>query len=147
MEQIELLPQATSPLPAQGGSLANASGKAIEDMLATFLGQQGYWVKQQELVGRNIYGGRLLADLYLPSLPLAIEVKWQDRRGSIDRVFPYVVENCRKAYPCPVVIVADGAGISPGALGWLRGQVDGRKLIGVYSLPEFFSWALRGVRV
>lgn len=126
-----------------GGTVANQSGAAIEATLHQFLIAQGYAVRSQERLGTNIYGGVLMVDLYLPDLPLAIEVKWQESRGSTDEKFPYLVENCRHAYPCPVIVVVDGAGVRPGAVTWLRSQVDGRKLIEVLSLNEFFAYVLK----
>jgi hypothetical protein len=145
LEQIQLFNTASPTPPAAGGTRANDSGRAIEQAIADFLRQQGHAVRRHAPLGTNIYGGGLIADLYLPDKPLAIEIKWQDSRGSVDEKFPYLAENIRRAYPCPVVVVADGAGIRPGAIEWLRGQVDGRKLLGVYTLQEFFSYALRGL--
>lgn len=128
-----------------GGTSANTSGKAIEQSVANFLRDQGHRVFEQQHLGHNIYGGGLITDIYLPDLPLAIEIKWQDVRGSVDRIYPYLVENIRHAYPCPVVVVADGNGASPGALAWLKAQVDSRHLLGVYSLSQFYSYTLRGL--
>jgi hypothetical protein len=76
---------------------------------------------------------------------LAIESKWQHAQGSVDEKLPYLVSNIREGYHVPAVIVADGGGHRPEALRWLRGQVDGTHLVGVFSLVEFLTWANRAL--
>jgi hypothetical protein len=38
--------------------------------------------------------------------------------------------------------MADGGGMRPGALEWLKAQVDGTKLIGVFSFTELLQWII-----
>jgi hypothetical protein len=63
----------------------------------------------------------------------------------VDEKLPYLVSNIREGYHVPAVIVADGGGHRPEALRWLRGQVDGTHLVGVFSLVEFLTWANRAL--
>lgn len=103
-------------------------------------------VARQCPVGTSIYGTPLFADFVVygaPAFPhgLAIESKWQSAQGSVDEKFPYLVLNIREGYHVPAVIVADGGGHRPEALRWLRDQVDGARLRGVFSLVEFLTWA------
>lgn len=103
-------------------------------------------VVRQCPVGTSIYGTPLFADFVVYGVSafphgLAIESKWQHSQGSVDEKLPYLVQNIREGYDVPAVIVADGGGHRPEALRWLRGQVDGAQLRGVFSLVEFLTWA------
>jgi len=98
-------------------------------------------------IGHSIYGLPLNADFWVRGAPgylqgLAIEVKWQQSTGSVDEKFPYLVLNIQQCYPCPALVIADGGGQRPGAIQWLRSQVEGN-LLGVYSVTEFLAWANR----
>jgi hypothetical protein len=93
----------------------------------------------------GIYGLMLKHDfmLYHPEKwpdKLIIECKWQQGRGSVDEKYPYNVLNIREKYPCPSIILLDGGGFRPGAGAWLRAQVDGVKLLHVFSMMEFQTW-------
>ncbi len=100
-------------------------------------------------IGPSIYGLPLNADFWVRGAPLfpnglAIEVKWQQSTGSVDEKFPYLVYNIKECYPCPALVIADGGGQRPGALQWLRDQVEGN-LLAVFSLSEFLAWANRNL--
>jgi PD-(D/E)XK nuclease superfamily protein len=100
-------------------------------------------------IGSSIYGLPLFADFWVRGAAhfpegLAIEVKWQQSTGSVDEKFPYLALNIKECYPCPALVIADGGGQRPGALHWLRGQVDGN-LMAVFSLAEFMAWANRNL--
>jgi hypothetical protein len=100
-------------------------------------------------IGPSIYGLPLNADFWVRgarNFPegLAIEVKWQQSTGSVDEKFPYLVYNIKECYPCPALVIADGGGQRPGALQWLRAQVEGN-LLAVFSLAEFMAWANRNL--
>jgi hypothetical protein len=100
-------------------------------------------------IGHSIYGLPLNADFWIRGAPgypngLAIEVKWQQSTGSVDEKFPYLVFNIQQCYPCPALVIADGGGQRPGAIQWLRSQVEGN-LLGVYSVTEFLVWANRNL--
>ncbi len=132
------------------GSRANKSGRTAESILQHTLELQGFSVQSQYKIGHNIYGGMLRIDLFVRntlSFPngLAIESKWQDVNGSADEKLPYLVQNIRQCYPCPTIVVLQGGGIRQGAIQWIKSQIDD-KLIGVYSLEEFISWAMRQLK-
>lgn len=98
-------------------------------------------------IGLSIYGLPLFTDFWVHGAAgypqgLAIEVKWQQSQGSVDEKFPYLALNIQQCYPCPAIVIADGGGQRPGALHWLRGQVDNH-LLSVFSLAEFLAWANR----
>lgn len=76
---------------------------------------------------------------------LSIECKWQDVGGSADEKYPYLVANIKKRFPCPAIIVVDGGGPKPGAIQWLKSQVDGVKLLHVFNLAEFCSFVNREI--
>ena len=71
---------------------------------------------------------------------LIIECKWQQTLGTTDEKYPYNVLNIREMYPCPAIILLAGAGFRSGAAAWLRAQVDGAKLLHVFSMEEFQTW-------
>lgn len=132
------------------GIRANCSGRIAEKVLDCVLRQRGLEVKNQYLAGKSIYGGELKIDLFVRGLidfpkGLAIESKWQDVRGTADEKLPYLVANIQQCYPCPAVIVAHGGGIRPGAIKWVKSQIND-KLIAVFSLEEFISWAMRSLK-
>lgn len=124
------------------GRKANSSGKAIEHAIACFAEQQNFIVQRQVTVGIGIYRAKCIADFVLPEIPLIIEAKWQDSRGSVEQKFPYLVANIFYCYPHPTIIVVDGKGITEGALDWLHRQVDGEKLLQVQTISEFYSFFL-----
>jgi len=93
----------------------------------------------------SVYGTQVFADfmLYHPEKwpdKLIIECKWQQSSGSVDEKYPYNVLNIREQYPCPAIILLDGEGYKPGAAAWLRRQVDGVKLLHVFSMVQFQTW-------
>ena len=110
---------------------------------ATFLRQPIY--TQDYKVGESIYNRPLTCDFILlhpEKYPdrLIIECRWQQSRGSVDQKFPYLVRNIQEKFPCPAIIVLDGSGYHSGAAEWLRNQVDGEKLLEVFSMSEFQTW-------
>lgn len=127
------------------GAQANSTGKVAEAIIDAMLRRLGYVPLRQRTVGIGIYGTPIQADFWIERAPafstgLIIESKWQGSGGSVDEKYPYLVENIRYCYPCPVIILADGDGARPGAIRWLRSQVDGTNLFAVYSLKELVTW-------
>lgn len=127
------------------GAQANRTGKVAENMIDAMLRKLGYEPLRQRTIGIGIYGTPIQADFLLErarGFPegLIIESKWQGVGGSVDEKYPYLIENIRHCFPCPVIILADGDGARPGAIRWLRDQVDGQKLFAVFSLKELVKW-------
>jgi hypothetical protein len=101
--------------------------------------------KRHYPICKGIYGQDIETDFYLRNvnefpIGLCLESKWQDSPGSVDEKFPYLVENIKKRYPCPAIIIQGGYGARDGAVEWLYNQVDEVKLIAVMDLQEFLSW-------
>jgi hypothetical protein len=136
---------------SQGGR-ANQHGRTAEAVIESVLHARAPMAEiiPGASIGRTIYDGELKVDRYVVGLPafpngLAIESKWQELSGSVDEKFPYLVENIKTCYPCPVIIVTGGRGARPGAIRWLKRQVDGVHLIAVLTLEEFVTWCNRSL--
>jgi len=137
--------------PSSQGQQAAKSGRSAEDSIASILEAHGHRFERQKAVCRGIYGTLIKADFYIWTVPgfeagLCIESKWQDCGGTTDEKLPYLVNNIRQCYPCPVLVVVHGGGFRPGAVEWLRDQAD-EKLIGVFTLEELVSQVARGFPV
>lgn len=85
------------------------------------------------------------------NLHIRIECKWQQVSGSVDEKLPYLYLNAIEAMPEKnIIILIDGTGWKPGALKWLKDAVKEKKytteankdkVIQVFNLTEFFTWA------
>jgi hypothetical protein len=85
------------------------------------------------------------------NLTIRIECKWQQVAGSVDEKLPYLYLNSIEAMPeKEIMILIDGVGWKKGAIEWLKSAVNERKyttkennakVIKVFSLAEFFTWA------
>lgn len=131
----------------QGGR-ANSNGRAAEDALEAILKSRNLNPERQKPIGVSIFGGQLITDLYIPVAPglpdgFAVESKWQNVSGSADQKLCYLEANIREGrYPCPVIVIIGGNGMTEGAKSWIRRQVDGTKLYAVFTWEEFFSWLM-----
>lgn len=126
------------------GARANKSGKTAEKTIACVLKENGYIFDTGFRLCESIYGHPLKTDFLIRNVSgfsegLVIESKWQQKKGSNDEKFPYLVANIKEKFPCPAIVVVDGNGQKAGALRWLREQKDD-KLIEVFSLSEFISY-------
>src|SRR5580765_2590146 len=132
---------------------AHQTGRTAENAIADVLQRHQCEFRRQAKVGLSIYRHALHADFLVENIcefpeGLVIESKWQDIAGTADEKFPYVVANIiAHSYPCPVVIVVYGGGVRAGALRWLKDQVDGRRLVAVFSFEELLSWLQRNIHV
>lgn len=148
-------------LPTQGGR-AVRTGNALERIVKNALDDNKYTFvpskrfkaacclpqslySSQITIGKSIYNTNLISDFILfhpEKWPdrLIIECKWQQSAGSVDEKYPYNVLNIREIYPCPAIILLDGEGYKTGAAEWLRRQVDGVKLLHVFSMVQFHTW-------
>ena len=148
------------------GKQANVTGRNLERQIREIILSTGYKeIKNKEFVymncffenvfsnhcfiGKSIYDTNLYVDFLLyhaDKYPnkLAMEIKWQQVPGSVDEKFPYIIENIKKKFPCPAIIILDGNGYKKGAKKWLEEQIDD-KFLGVYSLMNFIKWANNGL--
>jgi len=128
---------------------ANKSGRVTENIVADILRGVDLRFDRQVPVGLSIYEPYMLhADFVVRNLAafpqgLAIESKWQDKSGSVDEKFPYLVMNIQTRYTVPAIVIVAGGSCRLGALKWLGDQCDGERLVDVFRLEEFISWALR----
>lgn len=143
--------------PTSSGSKANASGRLAEHVIACVLNAVGHQVLTQHRPGvTDIYGKQLTIDCYIQPCEvfprgLALESKWQDASGSVIEKLPFLVENIQQVYPCPCIIVLDGAyfaraDVAAQAIRYLKSKVDGEQLLNVFSLQEFVSWAVNELK-
>ena len=100
-------------------------------------------------VGKSIYGTNQFCDFicYHPERwpdNLIIESKWQQRGGSVDEKYPYLVLNIQIQYQCPTILVLDGGGYKRGAESWIRSQVGHGNFRYVFNMREFATWVNNG---
>ncbi|MFO7634171.1 MAG: PD-(D/E)XK nuclease superfamily protein [Caldilinea sp.] len=158
----------------QQGSLANSSGNTLEQTIVATLVSKGFevvqhraWKRDPQRYGnelllcnvpyQSIYGHDAKTEFVIRSkkytLEVRVECKWQQVSGSVDEKFPYLYINCLEGMPeNHVIIVLDGGGAKPGAVGWLRRACANKlytlpenqhKRIDVMSLSGFLIWANR----
>lgn len=132
------------------GRQAVKNGAAAEATIFCILKERGFVVERQKVVGRSVYGSELRVDFAVAPCPqfpngLIVESKWQETAGSADEKLPYLVENIRTRYPSPCIVILDGDGFRAGASEWMRNQVDGRSLLGVFTFTEFLIWCNRNL--
>jgi len=123
---------------------AEQAGKLFERLVGETLHVFGCQFDCQVVVGQNpLYGRKWRADFVLTNLPefsggLILEAKAQNRRGSVDVKFPYLLASIREVHR-PTIVVASGPWLRD-ASAWLRRQCDGETLIAVFDFEEFVSW-------
>ena len=149
--------------PAKQG--ANYTGDILESFVDTRIAERGYtfidknrfaaacYLEQpiytrQFHIAESIYETALNCDfiLYHPQKHpnrLVIDAKWQQRGGSVDEKYPFLILNIKYRYLTPTVIVLDGGGYKATAEQWLRAQV-GDNLLHVFNMAQFQTWANNG---
>lgn len=153
--------------PQQQGAQANRQGQNLEGQVETILIASGYHkVKankydnevlsnprpvfaRQYKINNNLYRQTSKIDfiLFHPTIHpdgLIIECKWQQSAGSVDEKFPYLAINIRAHYNKKGIVIVDGGGFRPGGVNWLKSQIDGNRLLHVFSLSEFMVWVNQG---
>jgi hypothetical protein len=130
----------------QQGARANMTGQRAEDTIFCILKEWGYTVYRQYPACIGIHGGQVYVDFFVTSAPgfpdgLIIESKWQERSGSVDEKLTFLERNIKARFPCPAIVICGGGGAREGMVEWMKNQVDGIKLIGVFSFEEFLTWA------
>jgi hypothetical protein len=129
------------------------AGTRAERIIQGMLREAHCQFRTQVDAGESIYGTGIRADVLITNLiefpnGVVLESKWQDITGTVEQKFPYVVWNIRNGcYRYPVIVVLGGDGFTPGAVDWLRRQVDGTHLVAVFRWEELQSWLLRQVHV
>ena len=146
------------------GQQANRSGRELENFIEDALRRRGYselekthkaqafanrstiagkrYVKQAP-VGSSIYGTSRSADFLIINREifpdgLIIECKWQQKSGSVDEKYPFLLFNINKT-SVSTIIILDGGGYKPGAKQWLEEQVGQNMncaLHGVWDMAE-----------
>ncbi|MGB3671916.1 MAG: PD-(D/E)XK nuclease superfamily protein [Phormidesmis sp.] len=160
----------------QGGA-ANHQGKILERTVVPTFESHGFeivaysaWIKKPanygtELLLKNvpyttIYNQKGRTEFLAKSerfeLNVRIECKWQQSSGSVDEKLPYLYLNCIESMPeMDIIIIADGGGMKPGAIPWLKEAVSKKKYVSldmpqkniqVFSIREFITWANRTLR-
>jgi hypothetical protein len=130
-------------------SRANASGHVFESVVNGLMASKRIdYIPQATLDALSIFGKRIRVDVLVEPcvrIPdgLIIEVKWQGSLGSAEEKLPFLVINIKQCYPYPTIVVIDGDGFSSGSIEWIRDQVDGSKLLAVFSSKEFITWCNR----
>ncbi len=133
------------------GQQANFSGSAAEEAILHILKTKGYSVRRRhKLSEKSLHGGRIFVDFMVGGIHrfpngLIIESKWQDDQGSADEKIVFLIENIKRKYTAPTMIVYGGGGARAGIIDFARSQVDNQKLIAVLSFEEFLSWAIRNL--
>lgn len=132
------------------GSRANHAAKVTEGALKAILAATGIEFDYQVVIGRTIYEKKWRVDFVLKNLAdfpkgLVLESKWQDRRGSVEEKFPFLVRNIKERSPLPAIVVLHGGGHSAGAVRFLTNAIGGN-FVAVYHLEAFISWIMRAAR-
>lgn len=135
----------------QQGRRANYSGGSAERIIYHTLRDKGYSIRRHhQLSAKSLHGGKITVDFMVTGIRqypngLIIESKWQDDLGSADEKMVFLVVNIKRNYTAPTIIVYGGGGARSGIIEYARGEVDGQKLIAVFSFEEFISWAIRNL--
>lgn len=128
------------------GAKARDNREEAEEVLYGLLVRRRYFVRRHEVVGESIAETPLKASLYIRPCErfpegLIVEPRYQAVKGSIDHKLAYLWCNVHfGCYPYPIAVVLMGGGQAEGISNWLRGQVDGKHLIGVFTQEEFKQW-------
>lgn len=92
--------------------------------------------------GKNIYDATRKTDFLIVNRKkfpndLIIECKWQEKSGSVDEKYPFLLFNIQKT-GVPTLVLIDGGGYRPAALKWLKAQVNPQNhLVAVWDMEEF----------
>jgi len=130
---------------------SNSNGKMAEDAIGAVLSFARCRFERQARAGRTIYGTDWFVDFLVTNFAefsrgLIIESKWQDRHGTIDEKFPYLLSNIQ-CNELPAIIILSGGGCRRGGIDWLRARCSPDRLVSVFSLEEFMSWLRRNVTI
>ena len=155
------------------GAQANLNGKVFEEMMIPIFKSNGFEIFTESQVKKSkkiqkhltkinkyviknasyitIYneGGRTEFLIIYKERKIRVEAKYQASAGSVDEKYPYMLLNGIYKYPeNEVIFVVDGGGYKPGAIDWLKTQIDNNWLdykqkgkdIKLMSIVEFVNW-------
>ena len=148
-----------------GGTIANRSGKRLENTISDILEDRDYqYVKphrffpMQEMkqpiytrqckIGKDVYKKKRRVDiiLYHPKLwknCLVIQCKWQASSGSVEEKYPFEVLSIQQN-EYDTIIILDGGGYSKGAKRWLIQEFGKNHLKKVFNQGEFSKYVSYG---
>lgn len=129
-------------------SAAEQSHDSLIRRLSAVCRERGVKFITQQPIGETPYGQPFKADLILDGLPtypdLVVIARQQDKSGSAEQKLPFLMMAInRSRRRCLVVL--DGEGWSPGALGWMAVRKDER-LIDVVDLDGFDAFLVAALR-
>lgn len=129
-------------------SAAEQSHDSLIRRLSAVCRERGVNFITQQPIGETPYGQPFKADLILDGLPthpgLVVIARQQDKSGSAEQKLPFLMMAInRSRRRCLVVL--DGEGWSPGALGWMAVRKDER-LIDVVDLDGFDAFLVAALR-
>lgn len=152
---------------------ANYNGHVFESMMIPIFEHSGYIVFYYSQINKNknimngidkyvirnvpfttIYNSRGKTEFVIVNLKknrrIRVESKYQRTLGSVDEKYPYMLLNGIYQYPeNEIVFVVDGDGYKPGAIKWLKDQINNNwlqfrergkdiKLMNIQEFMDFF---------
>lgn len=116
------------------------NGQTYRQEIAKTLKDKGISFREnQDLNFVTIYGKKDKPDFNAGRF--AIKAVFQTTSGSAEQKHAFFVENIKAGWRLPGVIIFGGEGASPESKTWTKKQVDGEKLLGVFtSIDEFSEW-------
>ena len=96
----------------------------------------------------SIYGVRHLKNVIIFNDPdlYWMDIKAQDKGGTTDEKFPFMVMTAEMLYPVKSIFLVDGRGFRPYANRWLQKSAAPRNYIYTFfSLDAFREWALKNL--
>ena len=152
-------------MPDSSGQRAHQTGTLLEDFIRNLLKQPSYdYVQPHQFqaarclekpifsakypTGKDLYDNDHKCDfiLYHPVRyphTLVIESIWQQRSGSVDKKFPFLVSTI-KISGLDTVVVLGGGGYSAGAERWLRRQAGKDCLLHVFNMEQLQAFCNDG---
>ncbi len=146
------------------GGEANNSGSFLEEVVEREAKARGFHIADYSYVGdhhdllnpnvlirnvpfRSAYGcasrSEFVIRCRIGQRDIRIECKWQQKDGSVDEKFPYMLLNAEKYQPeSEIVLLIDGGGARPEAVAWLKKAAKrvSTKKIHVFTVTEYRQW-------
>lgn len=151
----------------QQGYEANHSGKFLEDTLRRELSNRGFLfldhrsdqnnldLFEPRVVVRHVpyislYGRESRSEFVITigNRKIRVECRWQEKHGSVDEKFPYLLRNAIEHMPeTEVLILYGGNGARREAVDWLKREASRvtAKRIYVVNINDFLMWVRREI--